>query len=291
MAKLKVYVTGGSGLVGSRFLELAADRYLLAAPVYPLLNLVKKIDVRRVILEFNPDVVVHFAAFTDVSAAQSQIHDHTGSCWQINVTGTQNLLDALPRQTYFIYISTDMVFPGSVQDPGPYPEDHPACNDPDQLTWYGYTKSVAEKLIPPNSAVIRINYPVRTYFPGKLDFLRKSLDLFDKHQLYPLFTDQQISISDIDTLCRVIDILIKNRYQGILHCASENTGTPYDMVSYVLKKARHVSDVVHGSAIPVNNRYPKYGGLSVKKSEHRLGIKFGSWQQIIDRLVRQGMVI
>jgi len=38
-------------------------------------------------------------------------------------------------------------------------------------------------------------------------------------------------------------------------------------------------------------RYPKFGGLKVIESEKKLGIRYSTWKQIVDKLVLQGIEI
>ena len=46
-----------------------------------------------------------------------------------------------------IQISTDMVFSGNDDNPGPYSEDSVPTKNSSSLTWYGYTKNLAEKAV------------------------------------------------------------------------------------------------------------------------------------------------
>ncbi|OGD10463.1 hypothetical protein A2397_02525 [Candidatus Amesbacteria bacterium RIFOXYB1_FULL_44_23] len=291
---MKLLVTGASGLVGSRFLELTKYNKSLLTPDLPEFDLTSPKTVHNVVQTFKPDVIIHFAAFTDVTAAENQKGDKSGLCWQVNVVGTKNLLtSAKTAAAKFIYISTDMVFSGSTSDPGPYTEDHLPESNPDHLTWYGYSKAMSEELVrQARETVVRIIYPVRSSFPAKLDYLRKPLSLFDQGKLYPLFSDQQISITFIDELCLALDKIITIKKPGIYHVSSGDTTTPYDLISYLIKKARGKESVVQKSSLmdflktaSNPNRYPIYGGLSVQKTETELGIKFSSWHQIVDQIV------
>ena len=59
--------------------------------------------------EFKPDVIIHCAAYTKVD--QAEIDKEV--CYQVNVTGTENMvLAAKESNAKIIYISTDYVFDG-----------------------------------------------------------------------------------------------------------------------------------------------------------------------------------
>ncbi len=297
-----ILVTGSDGLVGSRFVEMFPRKNFLHLPTEVEMDITKPDEIKEMFAKYNFSAVVHFAAFTDVNGAEEQRGDKFGSCWQINVDGTRNLIDALnPNTTHFIHVSTDMVFTGEEHDKGPYSEEHPPCNDENKLTWYGYTKSEAERIILTHlgnrATILRIIYPVRANFEGKLDYLRKPLKLFDEGKLYPLFSDQQISISFIDEVVEAIEKIINSGKTGVFHAASKNTTTPHDLISYLIKRSKKdeklVKSIKLSEFLMKNNlpgrRYPKYGGLKVDNTEIELGVKFGTWREVVDKLVEQGI--
>jgi dTDP-4-dehydrorhamnose reductase len=176
----KILVTGSSGLVGSRFVELFSHPELLLTPDENEFNLLNLESVKKY-LDLHPvSAIINFAAFTDVSAAEKQRDDKSGLCWQINVIGLKNLLFSIdPKKVQFIQISTDMVFSGSSAGPGPYSEDHPLETDSKKLTWYGYTKNQAETVVGKQGTIVRICNPVRANYSLKLDYFRKPLSLYD----------------------------------------------------------------------------------------------------------------
>ena len=294
----KVFVTGGSGLVGSFFVENYSGKYKIVAPEYPKIDLTKKETFENIIKEEKPDVILHFAAYTDVSQAESQKDDKTGTCWQINVEGTKNLVSLAKNVgAHLIHISTDYVFPGSEENSGPHKESDTPEADSSKVTWYGFTKAEAERvvnnLLGKERTVLRLVYPVRAKYPAKLDYLRKPLALFDQGKLYPLFNDQQVTITFIDEACLALEKIIDGKIYGVFHASTPDLSTPYELVSYLIEKARGVKDVIKSSSLdeflessgnsPV--RYQKYGGLKVEETQKSLGIKFSPWRKVIDSLV------
>jgi dTDP-4-dehydrorhamnose reductase len=295
--KMKVLVTGASGLVGSKFVELCKNKYDFVTPEYPQFDLTDKNNVTQTVKSANPDVVVNFAAYTNVGEAEKQRGNKDADCYKINVTGVENLIEAVPENCHFIQISTDMIFPGSKEDPGPYDEDHRTIYKENELSWYGYTKNLGEKAVlkkfGDSATILRLIYPVSVKYDLKLDYLRKPLLLYDEGKLYPMFTDQQVSIAFVDEVAVALEKIIDGNFKGIFHASSRDTSTPFELVSYMIEKARGKKDVVKGISIDdflkgVDNpvRYPKFGGLKVEKTEKKLGIKFSSWRQIVDKLTR-----
>ena len=300
--KSKILVTGASGLVGSRFIELHKDKSELLTPPSKLLDICNSKAVEEYFSKENISVVVHFAAFTDVSSAENQRGNINDAAFQVNVVGTENIASACQKSgAFLIHISTDMVFPGSKNKPGPYSEDEMPETDPSKITWYGFTKAESERKVSKildkdQFSIIRIIYPVRARFAPKLDYLRKPLSLFDKGELYPLFSDQQVSISFIDEVAQVAETIIKKRYYGIFHASTRDLTTPFEIVSYLIKKVRDKNAIIKSGSIeefykkggnPV--RYPRWGGLKVEKTQKTLGISFSSWKEVVDKLIKQGV--
>lgn len=91
----KVFVTGSAGMVGSRFVELYNNKYTLLTPEVGELDLTNKSAVNNYIKSKILDVIVHFAAFTDVNNAEEQRGDKKGECWRVNVDGNRNIVEAL----------------------------------------------------------------------------------------------------------------------------------------------------------------------------------------------------
>lgn len=299
-----ILVLGSDGMVGSRFLELSQFKGQFHTPKQVELDLTNFKELRAVFNSYDFSDVINFAAYTDVTRAEEEREDKTGNCWNINVNGVENLANAIKaskKKIHFIHISTDMVFSGNKFDPGPYSETHPIEEDLNKVTWYGYTKGrgekIASEILRENMTTLRIIYPVRSIYPQKQDYLRKPLSLYDQGKLYPLFSDQQISISFIDEIATTIDKIIKSKKYGIYHASSKDTSNPFELVSYLLEKTRGVKNVVLPTTIKEfikktskpSYRYPLYGGLSVEKTEKDLGIRFSTWKEIIDKLVKQGI--
>ena len=296
----KVFVTGSKGMVGSRFVELHRDKYKLLTPEIDELDLTDRKAVVNYVKTREPDVIVHFAAYTDVSGAESQRGDSHGSCYKVNVEATRNLLESIqPKLTHFIHISTDMVFSGSKDDPGPYDVDHKPETDFEKLTWYGYTKKLGEnavkKFLGQNYSILRLIYPVRAGYEKKLDpQVLGRLKLYDEGNLYPLFDDQYISITDIDEACQALEKIIQKKAYGVFHAGSKDVTNPYELGLYLIETARGRKNAVergsfdqYSKKIGSSVRWPKYGGLSVKTTEKKLGICYSGWKEIIDKIVVQ----
>lgn len=294
---MKILVTGGHGLVGSHFVQNSSNlNDTILSPTQEELDITDLNSVMNFFKLQSPDAVVHFAAFTDVSVAEEQKNNKKAPCWIINVEGTANLVKAASQNhMYFIHISTDVVFSGLASNPGPYPENHPPEEDSNSLSWYGWTKKEAEKIVRNNlqdASIVRIANPVRAKYSQKLDYVRKILKAFDDNKLYPMFSDQYLTLTYIDEVTESLKILLENKLSGIFHVSSTNIFTPFKLANYLIEKARGKKEAVQPNSIKKflkNNpsRYLQYGGLKVDKTQNLVNLKFKTWEEIIDSLVKQ----
>ena len=289
-------VLGGSGLVGSRYVELCSTHpEQIIVPSRAQLDITNREQVGHFVERYKPAVLINFVAYTNVSEAENQRDDRTGSCWQTNVEGARNLVSAIDPHTFYIQLSTDMVFPGNAGNPGPYTEIHPPETDSGNLTWYGYTKAEGERVVTGalgnRAAIARIIYPVRASYSQKLDYLRKPLAAYDAGKTLTLFSDQQINVTYIDEACLALEKIARLRSGGVYHIATRDMTTPQEIVAYLIEKARGVKGAVGRSSLtdflktsPSPNRYPQYGGLKVATTEEILGMGFSTWREVVDKL-------
>lgn len=75
-------------------------------------------------------------------------------------------------------LSQPKVIRGVHADPGPYLESHDLESDSSKVTWYGFTKAEAERRVDGRGSILRLIYPVRSKYPQKLDYIRKTLGLY-----------------------------------------------------------------------------------------------------------------
>lgn len=292
-------VFGTPGLVGSRFVDLIASE---RQPITPELHEVDITDKSSLAAFFQEneksfDAVVNFAAFTDVEGAEKERGDEKGLVWQVNVEGTANVAEVAKKfNKFLVHISTDFVFSGSKANPGLYSEDSKLPENPDGISWYGWTKLVGEKKVKEiigKSAIARISYPFRSHCPQKSDFARDILTLYDEEKLYPMFADQVRTPTFIDEAASAIEEICELEKSGTFHLVSSNTTTPYEFASYLLEKARNVKNVVKKGSLedfmktPGRTPRPLLGGLDSKKTQKELEMKFKTWQQAVDEFVEQ----
>lgn len=95
-----ILLTGGSGQLG-RELRRLGD---YVAPTRLELDITDQKQVYQKLMELQPDLIVHAAAYTNTLGADHDV-DQMVTCWQTNVLGTRNLVDH--AECPIVYISTE----------------------------------------------------------------------------------------------------------------------------------------------------------------------------------------
>ncbi len=309
MKKQTILITGASGLIGSNFLRLFptkknsegdlefVDRSLsgkLICPPHNQMDVSSLKQVKSYFKKYKPDIVIHFAAYRDATSAQLEKGNKSGLVWKSNVNGVKNLVKLCSMtDTYLIHISTDMVFSGKEDNPGPYKENSPTEKNLKNLSWYGWTKKLGEDIVQKyckNYAIIRIgNVTIPAYDP-RLDYVGKIVWLYNNSSLYPLFNDQKITLTYVPDLAKVIKSLLRNKKNGIFHVATTDLVTPFALAQYTA--TRLGGDTTHIEKYSIDsylkkfpNRYPKFGGLDTLKTEKVTKVKFSNWSKIADNFI------
>src|SRR3989338_3709519 len=140
----KILITGGSGILGSSIVRIVK----CDTPDFKELDVTDLKKCQKAMKKYNPDIIIHCAAWTDVVGAEKEKE----KCWKVNVVGTENMVKVASGRR-FIYISTHYVFDG---EKGNYKEN----DTPNSLNFYSLTKLVGEAIVHqyPNTLIIRTGF-------------------------------------------------------------------------------------------------------------------------------------
>lgn len=295
MKKQTIGIIGAKSMVASRTDErLKEDFRLVEADLNSdiSVDITDAASVNNFFENHEFDTIILFSAFTDVDAAEKQRGDENGVCWQINVEGTKNVVNAAKtHHRKLIFISTDFAFEGTN---GPYGEDDPTGGDEAKISWYGKTKIEAEKIVSqlPNYIILRISYPYRGPFEDKDDIAKRIIRLYMENKLYPMFVDQNITPTFIDDIASAIKLLIDKNSNGNFHLASPSVTTQYDFARELLTVfGEDPGKLQKGSVLeylknPQATPRPNKGGLKVDKITS-LGFTPTDWKDGIRKIYDQ----
>lgn len=263
MPKTEILTTGRAGLVGSRVCELLRDKYVWGLDLDIRTSSVDITDpdqVFRIMGQSRADVVIHFAAFTDVGAAAKEEGNINGDCYRVNVLGTKNIAEACGGfGKHLIHISTDAVLDG--ENPAYQTEQSP--RKPSE--WYGETKKMAEEIveaISPSYTIVRIASPF-TANPSRPDIIAKIQNGLRDGTLPPQFSDHFITPTLIDDVAVALNVLVAERPQGILHIVGSTSLSPFKLAQKVAVLSGFEPGIVRQGSLTDylkggGRKYPRY---------------------------------
>lgn len=235
MGKLPLLTTGLQGLVGSKLAAEFADRYEFISldvhdPIHPV-DITDANAVAQAFAQTSAEYVVHFAAYTDVTGAWQQQGDTSGIAYQVNVVGTQNIVQAAAHTgKHVIHISTAYVFDGQKHEP--YLES----DTPHPIEWYGTTKLLAEEAVqssPGKWTILRIDQPFRSDSFAKPDAVRKIIQRAQDNPQASFFSDHWFGPTFIDDFVKVIDWVLRTGTTGLFHASNGEQWTDYDFAQLI----------------------------------------------------------
>lgn len=260
---MKFFVTGVGGQLGhdvtnellkrghegvgsdiqEKYSGVADDSAVTKAP-YVALDITNKEAVEKVIMEVNPDAVIHCAAWTAVDMAEDD--DKVAKVHAINAGGTQNIADVCKKlDCKMTYISTDYVFDGQGTEPW-----QPDCKDYKPLNVYGQTKLEGELAV---SRTLEKYFIVRIAWVFGLNgknFIKTMLNVGKTHNTVRVVNDQIGTPTYTYDLARLLVDMNETEKYGYYHATNEGGYISwYDFTKEIFRQAAAMG---HPEYLPEN---------------------------------------
>ncbi len=294
----RILITGSNGLLGQKVVELLSrsscysllliskeDQSVFDAGAftYRMLDVSRRADVRKVVDEFEPEVIVHTAAMTNVDQCETE----RGPAWKTNVTGVENLVHAskLVGAT-LIHISTDYVFDGKA---GPYSE----TDRPNPISYYGRTKLASENILQTSGVAFALLRTMILYGTGRAIKPNFALWLVNEmSQSRPVrVVDDQIGNPTLaDDLAYAILKVIELGRTGLYHVAGPDLVSRYDFavaLAGIFKFNKKLITPVKTATLKQPAPRPMKSGFITLKAQFDLGVKMSGVQQGVAALKNQ----
>lgn len=227
----KLLLLGGTGLVGSRILELLKDKFEIVAPPSIELDVTDQVQIKQKVEQIKPDLILYAAGFTDVDLAEEKKE----YCYAINVTAAEYFVNETSKINIpLFYLSTDYVFDG-IRDDRPYKEeDEPKPVD----SIYAKSKREGELVVLNSSnknCVIRLIMPFSAVYKEKSDIARLVLDKLRKGEKLPGIIDQKVNPIFVDDLVLGIGKILEIEVSGIYHLGATTYSSPCDFMKQIAR--------------------------------------------------------
>ena len=200
---MKTLITGGSGVLGTELKKLFPNSLF---PSHSDLDITNNEMVFDYFSKNEFDSIIHTAAMTSVRQCESE----KKLCWNSNVVGTKNLVDATTKfrsNSKFIYVSTACVFDGHTsmykESSIPHPEN-----------FYALTKLIGEQFI----KNLKNHIIIRTNFVGKQKWMHPKA-----------FTDRFGTYLFAENVASAIREIFDANIEGIIHIVGDKKLSMYDL--------------------------------------------------------------
>ncbi len=270
---MRVLITGGDGQLG-RALRKVLDGHTVLSTDLDEMDITDFKATRRVIGQFEPAVVIHAAAYTNVDGCEL---DQDGA-YLVNALGTQYVALACESVgAAMVYISTNCVFDGTKGSP--YLE----FDVPHPISVYGWSKLAGEQVV---QGLTNRFYIVRTswlYGEGGRNFVNTVIRLAAERDGLNMVADEIASPTYALDLAAALVKLIQIPAYGIYHLTNAGFCSRYEFASEVLRLIGRGGFPLH----PINlkdyerpSRPPLYSPLR-NLCAARLGIELRPWDEAL----------
>lgn len=282
---MNILVTGANGQLGNEMRIVSrqsADRYVFTDVAdFPgndtvHLDITDMEAVRETVSEYDIDIIVNCAAYTNVDKAEADID----ACRLLNAKAPENLAVAIREKGgLLIHISTDYVFGGVVYD-APLNEDTPTS----PTGVYGLTKLEGEEMIRRSGCrhiIIRTSW---LYSEFGRNFVKTMLALTSSKPSLKVVNDQTGTPTYALDLASAIFDIIENRKaedrEGIYHYSNEGVCTWYEFARTIAEYAGNDECEISpctSEEYPSPVRRPSYSVLDKTRIKNAFGISVPHW--------------
>ncbi|MBQ2699594.1 MAG: dTDP-4-dehydrorhamnose reductase [Clostridia bacterium] len=278
---MKVWVTGAAGQLGHDVMKRLYELNIEAKGTdVQELDLTDRGATLAAIESYQPDVVVHCAAYTAVDQAE----DEPEKCARINVDATRNVaLGCQKTGAKLVYISTDYVFNG--QGEHPFLEDQ--LKEP--INAYGLTKAQGEDVcreLVEKLFIVRISWVFG--INGK-NFVKTMLRLGAERKELTVVCDQIGSPTYTWDLAQLLCQMIQTQKYGVYHATNEGYCSWQEFAQAIMDKAGLdcIVKPILSKDYPAKAKRPFNSRMSKKKLDEAGFARLPHWEDALERYLQE----
>ena len=234
-----------------------------------ILDLTDAEKVKEVIGNFDPDVIFHCAAFTDVDLAQRKPDLATA----VNVDATTYITEVANKcNSKLIYISTDYVYDGK-QEKG---RSYKTTDTPSPMGVYGQTKLEGENVALNHDKAFVVRTSCVFGDRKTNNFVRTMFGLYGKHQNIPVVDDQIGSPTYTKDLAKFLVSLSETDKYGIYNGTNKGACSRYELACKIFEYASRLiaNPEFNTTATPISTE-DYYNSESMLKKIRTMLIELG----------------
>lgn len=281
---MKLLITGSNGQLGSELQDILrthSDKecYFLDRKQLPL---DQTLIIQDILAMYNPDVIIHAAAYTAVDKAETepQLAD------SINHLASEEIAQYCRiHGAKLIAISTDYVFDGNSEIA--LTEEAPV----NPINTYGLTKLQGERTIMkwhPEPIIIRTSWVYSTY--GN-NFVKTMIRLMTERDEISVINDQIGSPTYAKDLAQaIVDIIDANAWvSGIYHYSNDGEISWYDF-AVAIKEIKGLDCKINPiltTQYPTPAKRPKYSLLDKSKIKRTFNVNVPNWRDSLGMMLKE----
>ncbi len=272
---MKILITGAKGRLGGLLVGQLRAGHDVVGLGKAELDITDFDAVKAIVHEYQPDLVIHPAAWTDVNGCA----ENPEKAIAINGFGTQNLAVATAQiGSGILYVSSNEVFDG--KSTSPYRE----YDRTQPINPYGYSKWLGEE------AVRTLNvkhYVVRTawlFAHGGRNFIQAILGAMEADKPLRVVINEVANPTYTNDVAEAIAKLIETERYGVYHFVNAGFCSRWNFARYVLDQADY-ADVpiakITSQEWKRPSTPPEFCALA-NLAGKGIGIELRVWQEAVD---------
>lgn len=283
----RILLTGADGQLGHELQQTLAPWGEVIALTRQELDLSQGEQIRQLVQQIRPSMIVNSAAYTAVDKAESEVE----LAQAVNGTTPKIMAEEAEKiGALLLQVSTDYVFDG--QKNTPYLETDPTH----PLSSYGKSKLAGEvgiQQVTDNYLILRTAWVYGVY--GKGNFVKTMLRLGQDREELRVVADQVGSPSWAKDIAEAIAQLLQSETTGIYHFTNSGVVSWYDFAIAIFEEARALGFPLKVQrVIPITTAdyptpaiRPAYSVLSGKKITETLGDYPPYWRDSLRKMLKQ----
>ena len=285
---MKVLITGAGGQLGRELQVTCPEEVDLTACDRKQLDITQEVQIRRVLDEVHPELIVNAAAYSAVDRAEQE----KDLAFAVNAEGTHNLArGAIEAGARLIHISTDFVFSGS--QGRPYLPD----SETEPQGVYGASKLAGEehvlKVCNARGLVVRTAW---VYSRFRSNFVKTMLRLMSEREEVSVVMDQIGTPTWAQSLARLI-WSNRNRpdLHGVYHWTDAGVASWYDFAIAIQEEARGLGLLQAANRVlpvttadfPTAARRPPYSVLDTTRTRNDFRVESFHWRRQLRAMLQE----
>ena len=283
--RLKILLLGNTGQLGWELNRSLLTLGELIAVDYPQIDMANPNNIRSVVRDAKPNLIVNATAYTNVDQAEKE----TDLAMAINGVGPGILAEEAKKLgSAIIHYSTDYVFDGSKGEF--YVEEDP----PNPINQYGETKLMGELAVQNVGGAYLIFRTSWVYSLRRPCFVTKVLDWAQKNEILRIVDDQVSTPTWSRTLAEATAQIIAQgkadplnylrEKSGLYHLADSGYCSRYEWAKFIIEQASQKENIkareiirAKSNDFPSPASRPARSAMSCKKFKETFNITMPAW--------------